>query len=64
MFKDVLQLFKRRTNQIELFSMKRVSVFLDIAFGCNKAHASLGVSPGRKAEEQRSHQRSVHPVSD
>lgn len=25
-FKDVLRLFKRRTNQIELFSMKRVSV--------------------------------------
>lgn len=61
-FKDVLRLFKRRTNQIELFSMKRVC-FLDIAFGYNKSHAGLHVSPGRKAEEQRSHQRSVHPVS-
>lgn len=63
-FKDVLQLFKRRTNQIELFSMKRVSVVLGITFGYNKSHARLHVSPGRKAEEQQSHQRSVHPVSD
>lgn len=26
-FRDVLRLFKRRTNQIELFAMKRVSVW-------------------------------------
>lgn len=32
-FKDVLRLFKRRTNQIELFSMKRVSVFLGLLVG-------------------------------
>lgn len=36
-FKDVLRLFKRRTNQIELFSMKRVSVFLgSLACWCER----------------------------
>lgn len=68
-FKDVLRLFKRRTNQIELFSMKRVSVLLGgVAFvgvkGNSRAGGGGDVWPGGEAEEQQPDQGPVHPVRD
>lgn len=57
-FKDVLRLFKRRTNQIELFSMKRVSVLLGgVAFVGVKGNSRAGwggVGTSGQAEKLRS----------
>lgn len=52
-FKDVLRLFKRRTNQIELFSMKRVSVFLGSSACWCKRKLMHGCTSGQ-AEKLRS----------
>lgn len=51
-------------NESDRTVLHEEGMFLDIAFGYETSHARLHVSPGRKAEEQQSHQRSVHPVSD
>lgn len=51
-FKDILRLFKRRMNQIELFSMKRVSIVWHSAFGYNVNVTHICAS--RQAEKLRS----------
>lgn len=71
-FKDVQRLFKRKNNHIELFSMKRVSVypadFLLQMFGAkyNKNQWSMyaHIPSGWKATEHQSVQRTLHPVCD
>lgn len=52
-FKDVLRLFKRRTNQIELFSMKRVSTFPGSRAGRRKMKLTHGRA-SLQAEKLRS----------
>lgn len=49
-FKDVLRLFKRRTNQIELFSMKRVCFWILLLDMRHLMHACMF----RQAEKLRS----------
>lgn len=74
-FKDVRRLFKRKNNQIELFSIKRVSVYpadLLLQIICNTSSKYsknqwilyAHILSGWKAAEHQSVQRTLHPVCD